>query len=130
MGDVRRMIDGYDCGIRYMDEHIGRVLAALAAQGVGDDLAIIVTSDHGENLGELGIYGEHATADAITPRIPLLIRWPGGESGRAEAGLHYGLDLAPTLAELLGQAPPRAGMAAATRPPSGQARSAGARPWC
>ena len=70
MADLRRMIDGYDCGIRYMDEHIGRMLAALERQGVLDDLAIIVSSDHGENLGELGIYGEHATADHVTCRIP------------------------------------------------------------
>ena len=41
-----------------------------SGQGVLDDLAIIVTSDHGENLGELGIYGEHGTADDITCRIP------------------------------------------------------------
>ena len=81
MADLRQFMDGYDCGIRYMDEHIGRVLNALADQGALEDLAIIVSSDHGENLGELGIYGEHATADAITPRIPMLIRWPGGRGG-------------------------------------------------
>ena len=103
MADLRRMIDGYDCGIRYMDEHIGRLLSALEQRGVSDDLAIIVSSDHGENMGELGIYGEHATADAITPRIPMIIRWPGGEQGHVDAGLHYSLDLAPTLADLLGR---------------------------
>jgi arylsulfatase A-like enzyme len=103
MADLRRFIDGYDCGIRYMDSHIGQLFAALEQAGVMDDLAIIISSDHGENLGELGLYGEHATADAITCRIPMIVRWPGGVAGRVDAGLHYNLDLAPTLAELLGR---------------------------
>jgi arylsulfatase A-like enzyme len=108
MADARRMIDGYDCGIRYMDEHIGQVLAALERQGVLDGLAIIVSSDHGENLGELAIWAEHGTADHITCRIPMIIRWPGGARGAAERGLHYNLDLGPTLAELLGRPAPAA----------------------
>jgi choline-sulfatase len=105
MADLRRMIDGYDCGIRYMDEHIGRLFQVLAEQGVLDDLAIVITSDHGENLGELGIYGEHATADLPTTRIPMIVRWPGCQAGHVDTGLHYNLDLAPTLAELMGRQP-------------------------
>ncbi len=102
MPALRRMIDGYDCGIRYMDDHIGQILAALEQAGVLDDLIIIVSSDHGENLGELGIYGEHATADDITCRIPMIVRWPGVvKPGTADAGLHGNLDLLPTLADLL-----------------------------
>jgi arylsulfatase A-like enzyme len=103
MADLRRYIDGYDCGIRYMDEHIGQLFAALERAGVMDDLAIIISSDHGENLGELGLYGEHGTADNITCRIPLIVRWPGCVGGGIDRGLHYNLDLGPTLAELLGQ---------------------------
>ena len=102
MSDLRRMIDGYDCGIRYMDGHIGQILDALRQEGVLDDLVILISSDHGENMGELGIYGEHATADQITCRIPMIIRWPGVASpGRADHGLHLNIDLAPTLAEML-----------------------------
>lgn len=103
MEDLRRMIDGYDCGIKYMDEHIGMLFAALKQKNVFDDLVIIISSDHGENLGELGIYGEHATADSITCRIPMIIRWPGMKQGAADNGLHYNLDLGPTLAEMLGR---------------------------
>lgn len=105
MHDVRRMIDGYDCGIRYMDTHIGQILEALERQGVLDDLAIIISADHGENMGELGIYGEHATADHGTCRIPMIIKWPGGKAGHIDNGLHYNLDLAPTLSELFGREP-------------------------
>lgn len=98
---LRRMIDGYDCGIRYMDDHVGRIFQALADQGVLDDTIIIITADHGENMGELGIYGEHATADEPTCHIPLIIRWPGMQQGHIDDGLHYNLDLLPTLADLL-----------------------------
>jgi len=104
MDDLRRMIDGYDCGIRYMDEHLGRVFDALRQQGVWDDLVVIISADHGENLGELGIYGEHATADHGTCRIPMIVRWPGQHTGQ-DNGLHYNLDLGPTLAEMLGVEP-------------------------
>lgn len=98
---LRRMIDGYDTGIRYTDDHVGHILAALQAQGVMEDVVVIVTADHGENQGELGIYGEHGTADQGTCRIPMIIRWPGHQQGHVDKGLHYHLDLGPTLAELL-----------------------------
>lgn len=104
LADVKRMIDGYDCGIRYMDSHIGQIFHALAEQGVDlADLAVIISADHGENQGELGIYGEHATADQATCRVPMIIKWPGCPAGHVASGLHYNLDLLPTLADLLGQ---------------------------
>ncbi len=103
---LRKMIDGYDCGIRYMDEHIGMIFKALEEQGVMEELIIIITADHGENQGELGIYGEHGTADQGTCRIPMIIRWPGFKRGHFDDGLHYHLDLGPTLAELLGKPAP------------------------
>jgi arylsulfatase A-like enzyme len=88
-----------------MDQHIGQVMAALdqalGAKSFEEDLMIIISSDHGENQGELGIYAEHGTADHATCHIPLVIRWPGMTEGRRDAGLHYQLDLGPTLADLL-----------------------------
>src|SRR5699024_469787 len=83
------------------DEHIGMIVEAMEEQGVLEDLIIIITADHGENLGELGIYAEHGTADQFTCRIPMIIRWPGMVSNHIDNDLHYHLDLVPTLAELL-----------------------------
>lgn len=103
LGDVKRMFDGYDCGIAYMDSHIGMIFDALERKGVMDDLAVIITSDHGENMGELAIYGEHGTADAATCRIPMIVRWPGCKAGYVDNGMHYNIDLVPTLADLLGK---------------------------
>lgn len=103
MERVKDVFDGYDCGIRYMDDHIGILLDALEEQGVLDDLIIVVSADHGENLGELGLYGEHGTADQITCRIPFIVRWPGKlRGGQRRASLHYNLDWVATVAEMLG----------------------------
>ncbi len=101
LASMRRMVDGYDTAIRYVDDRIGRIVKALKAAGVYDDTAIIISADHGENFGELGIYGEHATADKATCRIPMIIKWPGIEGGTVNRGLQYHLDLAPTLMALL-----------------------------
>lgn len=98
----KRWIDGYDCGIRYMDSHIGMLLDALEEAGVLDDLVIMVSSDHGENQGELNVYGDHQTADLITSRVPLLVRWPGITQPRVDTGFHYQGDWAATMVELLG----------------------------
>ncbi|HEU5140861.1 MAG TPA: sulfatase [Bacillales bacterium] len=99
MNGLRQVIDGYDCGLKHVDNQIGKILKALEEQGVHDDLMIVVTADHGENLGELGIYGEHGTADHATCRIPMIFRLPGCKAGHVDHGLHYHLDLLPTLAE-------------------------------
>ncbi len=106
MASLRRMIDGYDTGIRYADEQVRLIVAKLKAAGVYDETAIIISADHGENHGELGLYGEHATADDATCRIPMIIKWPGCQPGRVDTGLHYNVDWAPTLMDLLGAGKP------------------------
>ncbi len=100
--DLRILFDGYDCGIRYADMIMGQVFDALKQKGVYDDLAVIVTADHGENFGEIGVYSEHGTADEATCRIPMLMKWPGGPKGKIDTDFHYLLDLVPTMADLLG----------------------------
>ena len=105
MEQVRRMFDGYDCGVRFADQTVGRLMSALEEAGVGDETAIILSSDHGENLGELNIYGDHQTADNITTHLPLLMRWPGvtdDKAGRVNGALHYHVDFAATAIELAG----------------------------
>jgi choline-sulfatase len=100
--DLKTWIDGYDTGIRYFDETLGRIVDSLAGLGILDETAIVVSSDHGENQGELNLYGAHLTADHPTCHIPLVIRWPGKGAGLVRDELLYQLDLGPTLCELLG----------------------------
>ncbi len=102
---LRKIIDGYDTGIYYADRLLGQVFDLLREQGLWEETAVIVTSDHGENMGELGIYGEHGTADEATCHIPFLLKWPGGRKGAVDTGLHYSLDFLPTAAQLLGVDP-------------------------
>jgi arylsulfatase A-like enzyme len=99
---LKKWIDGYDTAIRYVDDQVARIVDLLRAAGTLDDTVIIISADHGENQGDLGIYGEHGTADQGTCHIPMIIRWPGGASGEVDDSLHYHLDLAPTLMDLLG----------------------------
>lgn len=101
--ELKETIDGYDCGIKYMDGYIGEILKALEDNNMIDDVAIIVTADHGENMGELGIYGEHATADYPNCRIPMIIKWPNCQKSSQDNALHYNLDLIPTIKDLLGE---------------------------
>lgn len=100
---MRRWIDSYDTGIRYVDEHVGRLLNALADQGVLEETLIIVSADHGENQGELNVWGDHQTADAITCRVPLIVRLPGASGQpRVDQAFHYHYDWAATVIELAG----------------------------
>ncbi|HEY0736242.1 MAG TPA: sulfatase [Herpetosiphonaceae bacterium] len=108
MAAVRQWIDGYDMGIRYADMHIGHLLNALADAGVLDDTLVMISADHGENHGELNVWGDHQTADAITARVPLIVGGPGVTAQRVERGLHYHYDWAATVIELAGGVvPPR-----------------------
>lgn len=103
MDEARKMFDGYDTGLRYTDDHIGRILNALADQGVLEDTVVIISGDHGENLGELNVYGDHQTADRITSNVPMIIKWPGlTKPGQKYAGKHYNFDFAATILDLLG----------------------------
>ncbi|WMJ23494.1 sulfatase [Paludicola sp. MB14-C6] len=100
--EMKEFMDNYDCGIKYTDDNIKMIIDFLKQKGLyDDDLAIIVTSDHGENMGELGIYGEHATADEPTCHIPMIIKWPNGKKGIVAEGFHDNVDLLPTIKELL-----------------------------
>ncbi len=103
MDAVRQWIDGYDTGVRYVDEHIGRLMNALADAGVLDETLVMIGADHGENLGELNIWGDHQTADNITCRVPLIVHAPLlGSDPRTDDALHYHFDWAATLIELAG----------------------------
>jgi arylsulfatase A-like enzyme len=102
MEDWQRFVNGYDTGVHYMDSRLQQLLDTLDAHGVLEETAIIITGDHGENLGELNIYGDHHTADNITPHVPFIVRWPGVTGQSVNNGLYYQFDLAATVLELAG----------------------------
>lgn len=99
--DFEHMITGYDASIAYVDHHIGVVMNELADQGVLDETAFIVTSDHGDSFGEHGIYSDHTNASSSIHQIPLIISWPGVTKPSSVCGSMFcNVDLSPTLCEL------------------------------
>lgn len=103
MDAVRQWLDGYNTGIYYADTWIGKLIDQLKALGIYEETIIVVSADHGENIGELNVWGDHQTADHITCNIPLIIRYPGvSPTGRVDTALHYHFDWAATIIELLG----------------------------
>ncbi len=101
MEAVKDIFDGYDVGIHYADHAVGVMLDKLDSLGVLDDTAVLVSSDHGEAFGELGVYADHQAADQATCHIPAILRWPG-LAPRSYSGLHYHLDVAATVVDLAG----------------------------
>ena len=91
----------YDGEISYMDSEIGRLLAALPAATV-----VAAVGDHGEMLGEHGELTHGLLPFAGARRVPLLLAGPGIPGARVSDCLTRTADLAPTLLELAGLAPP------------------------
>lgn len=105
MAKARMMFDGYDTGIHYADVWVGRILDELRDQGLLDSCAILISADHGENLGELGVYADHQTADQHTARVPVILRFPGVTdhlAGQLDNRLYYQLDIAASLVDMCG----------------------------
>lgn len=100
--EFKHTIDGYDCGIRYADHHIGQLFEALNNAKVLDDTLIIISADHGECQGEHNTYGGHIMANHATHRVPLIMSGPGVTKGKADNQLIYQFDLASTLCQMTG----------------------------
>jgi arylsulfatase A-like enzyme len=104
----------YDGEVLALDGGCAALEALLAKEGVlgpGADGLLVVTSDHGENLGEHGLVDQKLSVADTLLRVPLVARWPGRlEGGRRVGGQVRLQDLFPTLLEA-GGAPAGAGEA-------------------
>ncbi|MCU0224977.1 MAG: sulfatase [Acidobacteria bacterium] len=92
----------YDGEIAYADAQLGRLLERLAARGLDRSLVVAVAGDHGESLGEHGEAAHDVFVYQATQRVPLILAGPGIAAGRVVEERVGLIDLAPTLAELLG----------------------------
>ncbi len=107
--DIRQIRGLYDGTVSAFDAAAGRLLGHLEDLGLAGSTILVVTSDHGENLyeGSLGMgHGDHLRGE-FALRIPLLLRIPGMAARRVEAVVRD-VDLAPTLAHLVGVGLPEA----------------------
>ncbi|CAZ97285.1 sulfatase [Zobellia galactanivorans] len=101
---ARTLKHAYLACISYVDAQIGRAIQALEEAGIRDNTIIIVWSDHGWHLGDMGIWGK-ATNYEIATRVPLMI-WtpdmPDSNRGVQTEALVELIDMYPTLCELAG----------------------------
>ncbi|MFL5913788.1 MAG: sulfatase-like hydrolase/transferase [Gaiellaceae bacterium] len=77
---LERMRRLYAASVRYMDDWLSRVLERLDTAGVLDETLVVVTSDHGENLGEGGLIGHALSLDQRLINVPLVMAGPGADA--------------------------------------------------
>jgi arylsulfatase A-like enzyme len=100
--DLRYPIAQYAAEVAYTDAQIGRVRAALERLRLHGRTLLIVTADHGEGLGEHGIYFNHFGLHENTLHVPLIVWGPGRVPPTRTAAIAAGTDVAPTVLRLAG----------------------------
>lgn len=105
--DRREVTAAYYAMCELIDHQVGRIMAALEDTGQRENTIVVFMSDHGEMLGDHGIYfkGPHFYDEAV--RVPLVVSWPKRfQSGLQIDGLTELVDLVPTFLEACGVAVP------------------------
>lgn len=92
--------------VRHIDEGIGELIRSLDELGIAENTLVVLLADHGESLGEHGIYFDHyGLYDGIL-HVPLILRMPGKlPAGKRVSSVFQMHDVAPTLLEAAGLPP-------------------------
>ncbi|MEZ5759638.1 MAG: sulfatase-like hydrolase/transferase [Paracoccaceae bacterium] len=96
---------GFAALAHYVDDKVGELMDVLDEQGLRDDTIVILTSDHGEMLGEKGLIQKRSLYE-WSARIPLIVAMPGGRRADVSTPVSL-LDLPATFLDLTGQEPAR-----------------------
>jgi choline-sulfatase len=107
---VRLAIASYYALVSFLDDNIGKVIAALHDAGLGADTRIIYTSDHGDNLGSRGLWGK-STMYEEAAKVPMILSGPDIPAGRVCDTEVTHLDCFPSFLEWTGVGPSSADMA-------------------
>jgi choline-sulfatase len=104
--ETMRARTAYYALVYRMDALIGQVLACLAESGLDDDTLVVYTTDHGDQLGERGLWWKH-TLFEDSAKVPLLMRWHRGgrpvlPAGERRAQVVNLIDVAATMVDALG----------------------------
>lgn len=98
---IRNARHAYYGMISYIDEKIGRILDTLAETGLDRDTLVVFAGDHGEMLGERGMWFKQTFFESSV-RVPLVFSWPGRiPAGRCAQHVSL-VDLLPTFLEFAG----------------------------
>lgn len=98
--NIRRARQGYFASISYVDEKIGEILDVLQRSRMADNTAILFVSDHGDMLGDRGLWFKMNFFEG-SARVPLMIAAPGWQPGLVTDPVST-LDVCPTLASIAG----------------------------
>ena len=90
----------YGC-TTFMDDNVGKVLAALDESGLRDDTIVIYTSDHGENLGARGLWGKSNMYEEACA-LPMIISGKGVPKAKVCTTPVTLIDIAPTILDAIG----------------------------
>jgi choline-sulfatase len=101
MSQTRSARRAYYGAVSYVDDQIGVMLAALADTGFADDTIVLLLADHGDMLGERGLWYKMNFFEPAC-RIPLIVNSPARFAARRVANSASLVDLLPTLCELAG----------------------------
>lgn len=104
---LAQMIRAYRGEVRFVDAQVGRILETLRELDVQDRTTVILTSDHGEGLGDHGHLNHNANLYGELIHVPLIIDGPDLPRGRRLQGQAQLEDLFPTIVSLAGIESPR-----------------------
>lgn len=96
--DLRR---NYFANVAQLDDYIGLILAAVEAR-LGEDTLIIFTADHGEMLGNHGLWGKNNCAYEDVWNVPLIVNYPAEDRARVSDSLTMLVDVLPTCLDAAG----------------------------
>jgi choline-sulfatase len=100
--DVDRARAAYWALVSRMDIMIGQILGALEANGFAENTLIVYSSDHGDSLGERGLWWKHTFYEESV-KVPLILRWPGQiPAGQRIERVVSSLDMTATMLDALG----------------------------
>lgn len=102
---ARYWSNNYDRELERLDVEVARLLDFVARSGLLDRTLVVLTSDHGEYLGEHGLVGHELDLHREVVDVPLIVRGPGVAPGRTDRPTSL-VDVAPTLLDYLGLEPP------------------------
>jgi choline-sulfatase len=102
---IRRARRAYYALVTSLDERIGLLLADLKRLGLEDDTIVVYTTDHGQSVGEHGLWFHNEPTDCSS-RVPLILAGPGIPTGKCVDAPVMHVDLFPTFMDLAGAAVP------------------------
>lgn len=105
--DLDQIIDLYDGCVSHFDNEVGQMLHHLDELGIADNTIVVVYSDHGMEFFEHDTWGQgNSAVGDYSPRIPVLIHDPRKSTPAKIDHVIRSIDIAPTLLDLVGGAPP------------------------